>query len=84
MPPNTVHVGPGGPWANPFKLIPNSITHTREGIVELYAEILEWNETDRARWINSHVHELRGKNLACWCRLDQQCHADVLLKLANE
>jgi hypothetical protein len=26
---------------------------------------------------------LRGKNLACWCRLDQPCHADVLLKLAN-
>jgi hypothetical protein len=21
--------------------------------------------------------------LACWCRLDQPCHADVLLELAN-
>lgn len=28
-------------------------------------------------------HELRGKNLACWCPLDQPCHADVLLELAN-
>ena len=27
--------------------------------------------------------ELRGKNLACWCRLDQPCHADVLLEIAN-
>lgn len=27
--------------------------------------------------------DLRGKNLACWCRLDQPCHADVLLELAN-
>jgi hypothetical protein len=27
--------------------------------------------------------ELRGKNLACFCALDQPCHADVLLKLAN-
>ena len=26
---------------------------------------------------------LRGKDLACWCRLDQPCHADVLLELAN-
>lgn len=26
---------------------------------------------------------LRGKNLACWCRADQECHADVLLELAN-
>ncbi len=29
-------------------------------------------------------HELRGFNLACWCRPDAEaCHADVLLKLAN-
>ena len=27
---------------------------------------------------------LRGKKLACWCRLDQKCHADVLLELANK
>ena len=27
--------------------------------------------------------ELRGKDLACWCRLDQPCHADVLLEIAN-
>lgn len=30
------------------------------------------------------LHELRGKDLACWCPLDQPCHADVLLKLANK
>lgn len=29
------------------------------------------------------LSELRGKNLACWCPLDQPCHADVLLELAN-
>ena len=28
--------------------------------------------------------ELRGKNLACWCSLDEPfCHADVLLEIAN-
>lgn len=26
---------------------------------------------------------LKGKDLACFCRLDQPCHADVLLELAN-
>ena len=26
---------------------------------------------------------LRGKPLACWCRVDQACHGDVLLSLAN-
>lgn len=27
--------------------------------------------------------ELAGQDLACWCPLDQPCHADVLLDLAN-
>lgn len=29
------------------------------------------------------ISRLRGKDLACWCALDQPCHADVLLELAN-
>lgn len=28
--------------------------------------------------------ELRGKDLMCWCPLDQPCHADVLLEIANK
>jgi len=28
--------------------------------------------------------ELRGKNLACWCKPGETCHADVLLELANQ
>jgi hypothetical protein len=32
---------------------------------------------DGVRW------HLRGKDLACFCPLDQPCHADVLLELAN-
>lgn len=27
--------------------------------------------------------DLAGRDLACWCPLDQPCHADVLLELAN-
>lgn len=41
----------------------------------------------RLNYGNEHIHaaktELRGKNLACWCKLDEPCHADVLLELAN-
>lgn len=29
------------------------------------------------------IAALRGKNLACWCPLNQPCHADVLLAIAN-
>ena len=28
--------------------------------------------------------ELRGRDLACYCRLDEACHADVLMAVANE
>ena len=35
-------------------------------------------------WIRQHLADLRGKDLCCWCPLDAPCHADVLLKLANE
>lgn len=30
------------------------------------------------------LHELKGKNLACFCPEGQPCHADVLIKLANK
>ena len=29
------------------------------------------------------IATLRGRSLCCWCPLDQPCHADVLLELAN-
>lgn len=31
----------------------------------------------------AELAELRGRNLACWCRPGTPCHADVLLELAN-
>ncbi|MGD9752401.1 MAG: DUF4326 domain-containing protein [Acidimicrobiia bacterium] len=38
-----------------------------------------WNRNIR----EAVKHELGGKDLACWCPLDQPCHADVLLEIAN-
>ena len=29
------------------------------------------------------IEELRGKDLSCWCKLGEPCHADLLLELAN-
>ena len=31
----------------------------------------------------ANLEKLRGKNLACWCGPNADCHADVLLRLAN-
>lgn len=33
--------------------------------------------------VDDIVRELHGHDLACWCPLDEPCHADVLLELAN-
>ena len=59
---------------------------TREGAlrdcVRLYYElevIYELGSVSRTEI----VRELRGKDLACWCPLDQCCHADALLEIAN-
>lgn len=31
-----------------------------------------------------HLDSLRGHDLCCWCPLDQPCHADYLLMIANQ
>jgi hypothetical protein len=39
---------------------------------------------DRKKIILDSLKGLRGKNLACWCKEGEPCHADVLLELANQ
>lgn len=53
---------------------------------EMYPTGHDWVDRFRRRNHASPgelVRDLRGKNLACWCKLDQPCHADILLELAN-
>lgn len=49
--------------------------------VKLYAE--EARKSFPFYGTASLLLELRGKNLACWCKPGEPCHADVLLELAN-
>lgn len=35
-------------------------------------------------WRFSIKKELRGLDLACWCKESDRCHADILLEVANE
>lgn len=49
-----------------------------------YQDMIYWKK--RLGWSfprEGILSNLRGHDLACWCRLDQPCHADVLLELAN-
>ena len=40
------------------------------------------SEAARARML-AEIGELKGKNLACWCKPGDPCHGDVLLSLAR-
>lgn len=76
MPENTVYVGRGSKWGNPFRVVDG---WTAESAVREYRAAIDTNGSP------SLIREaLAGRNLACWCRLDQPCHADVLLELANQ
>lgn len=43
-----------------------------------------WYMTRSVTRIQQIRDNLGGKDLACWCPLDQPCHADVLLEIAND
>ena len=49
----------------------------------LYAEHRAWLNRIGRLPVETIRYELRGKNLACYCPLDQPCHADILLEIAN-
>jgi hypothetical protein len=72
VPDDAVYVGRPSKWGNPFR------SHSRQRNIELYRDWL----TRQNRLMDS-LHELRGKDLVCWCA-PSKCHADVLLRLANE
>ena len=99
MPPNTAKVDRSTKWGNPMSVGWMEQTVTFCGIDGLQARVFIdpdnamaiyhlWMAGEELQWMPTPAErpdpaELRGKNLACWCPLDQPCHADVLLSLAN-
>jgi hypothetical protein len=85
LPDNTVSVCRPGKFGNPFK--PAGTAHeAKQRCVDEFRAWLVGNTDgfDKARaTMLSSLESLRGKNLACFCKLDEPCHADVLLELAN-
>jgi Domain of unknown function (DUF4326) len=81
LPPNTVYVGRETQWGH--RWMPGQFWWAEDYarvIVEVYRNSL----IGRLRANPTLLESLRGKNLACWCSLDQPCHADVLLEFANQ
>lgn len=85
MPPDTVYVGRPSKWGNPFVVgepnpyIPDRQVEDRRHAYNLYVG----HAPLQARLFSAAMQELRGKDLACWCPLDQPCHADMLLEVVN-
>ena len=93
MPPNTAKVDRTTKWGNPFIVGEH---HNKDGriltarqAVDEFARMVRGAQNRSLLWtmwagaIVDDLPKLRGKNLACWCALDEPCHADVLLELAN-
>jgi hypothetical protein len=94
MPENTVKVDRSTKWGNPFTVdaaLQAGYNDTDAELRGMCADafrrwldgIYEPIEPERRAYILSHIDQLRGHDLACWCPFDQPCHADVLLELAN-
>ncbi len=87
LPTGCIYVGRPSKWGNPYAMGGVTLAgitagpQTRSDVVEMF----------RANFVNEGLDatELRGKDLACWCPLEDgeenrvPCHADVLLELAN-
>ena len=79
MPPGAVYVGRPTKWGNPFPVGEpgeDGLPMDRSETVARYRRYIGTRSDLDPR-------ELRGKDLVCWCPLEEPCHADVLLQRAN-
>lgn len=79
-------------WGNPYKVGETVLCLGAQGsatikdnseAVKLFRGLLKL-PTRNYPTESEIVESLKGKDLACWCPLDEPCHADVLLEIANE
>lgn len=77
MPAGAIYVGRPSRWGNLYNW------PDRQASVDAFRQ--QWTSfiAEEADALPRLQRNLGGKDLACWCRLDQPCHADVLLELAN-
>ncbi len=97
MPEGATYVGRPTQWGNPWRAGEprgDGRMLTAEQAVRLYRRWLTTTASQPTRGVDRAVilnglHQLRGRDLACWCPLVDEpgapvpCHADVLLALAN-
>lgn len=119
MPANTVYVGRGSEWGNPFwidrmgglyviqtdrsqkcndilmranlRVVHEDKVEAQKVAVALYDLYLVPDTGNNimqyyaaVEKLEEMIGKLKGKNLACWCKPGDPCHADILLGLANK
>jgi hypothetical protein len=91
MPANTVLVDRRTKWGNPCR-VRMYRNYTAADAVRDYQLWIDRHPSVRS-FENAYgrpptteqiVAALKGKNLACWCKPGDPCHADVLLRIAND
>jgi Domain of unknown function (DUF4326) len=79
LPPGAVSVAHPTRWQNPYRPDERSPAANAHAVALYCLHLAEHPElVDAAR------RELAGKHLACWCPLDLPCHADLLIRVANQ
>lgn len=76
LPPGVVVVTRPTKWGNPHPLDLGRAEAVRRYRVDLLAGRLDIT-------VEQVREELRGRDLACYWPLDEPCHADVLIQIAN-
>jgi len=81
-----VSVARPGKWGNPYPVVSSMRFHPKEAGFTPEQAVAAFKGMMHGKLLIGAVdlEPLRGKNLACWCKLGEPCHADVLLELANK
>ena len=72
------YAGMDGKYGNPYPVK----KYGRDGCLMLYRTWLA-DHPEGQQIVADAKQELRGKDLACWCKPNEACHADILLDIAN-
>lgn len=84
MPQGSIYVGRPTKWGNPWPNVSTFRVYMRLAFNGEIDPDIKYNELlERIKVIARDIEQLRGKQIACWCPLGKECHADVLAEYAN-
>jgi len=84
MPEGAIYVGRPTKFGNPYK-VGDPDPMWVGGVLDAASAVrmYEWYLAANPHIIAAAIRDLAGHDLACFCKLDRPCHADILLKIAN-